>query len=118
MKVVTVAVVVMMGLLASGYLFAQTHQEKEKVEQAPSDVKMMLAAAIGFGLAVAVFGGAIGQSSAIRASVEAMARQPEVAGRIFGSMVIGLALIETLVIYMLLICFMLLGKFTFTVPIG
>ncbi|OHB71027.1 MAG: hypothetical protein A2W23_05820 [Planctomycetes bacterium RBG_16_43_13] len=77
---------------------------------------MFLAVAIGLGLAIAVFGGAFGQSRAIAAAVEAMARQPEAGGRIQGAMIIGLALIETLVIYMLLICFLLLGKFTFTVP--
>ena len=73
-------------------------------------VKLGIALAMGFGLAIAVFGGAIGQSRGIAASVEAMARQPEAGGRIMGAMIIGLALIETLVIYMLLICFMLLGK--------
>lgn len=72
---------------------------------------MYLALAIGFGLAIAVLGGALGQGRAIAAAVEAMARQPEAGGRIQGAMIIGLALIETLVIYMLLIAFMLLGKF-------
>src|SRR5262245_30933220 len=62
--------------------------------------------ALGIGLALAAFGGAFGQSRAIAAAVEAVARQPEAGGRIQGMMIIGLALIETLVIYMLLICFM------------
>lgn len=94
-------------LLASGQLFAQA-------EQAPPDqgnVKIFLALSMGFGLAIAVFGGAIGQSRAIAAAVEAIARQPEAGGRIMGAMIIGLALIETLVIYMFLICFLLYGQF-------
>ena len=66
--------------------------------------------ALGIGLAIAAFGGAFGQSRAIAAAVEAVARQPEAGGRIQGMMIIGLALIETLVIYMLLICFMWGGK--------
>ena len=69
-----------------------------------------LGLALGFGLALAAFGGAIGQSRAIAAAVDASARQPEIAGKIQTTMIIGLALIETLVIYMLLICFMWGGK--------
>ena len=62
--------------------------------------------ALAFGLAIAAFGGALGQSNAIGKAVDAVARQPEAGARIQGMMIIGLALIETLVIYMLLICFM------------
>ncbi len=69
-----------------------------------------LVASIGFSLAIAAAFGALGQGKAISASVEAMARQPEAGGRIFTSMIIGLALIETLVIYTLVIAFTLAGK--------
>jgi F-type H+-transporting ATPase subunit c len=65
-----------------------------------------LGLALGFGLALAAFGGALSQSNAIGKAVDAVARQPEAGARIQGMMIIGLALIETLVIYMLLICFM------------
>jgi F-type H+-transporting ATPase subunit c len=68
--------------------------------------KSNLGLALGLGLAIAAFGGAFGQSNAIAKAVDAVARQPEAGGRIQGMMIIGLALIETLVIYMLLICFM------------
>jgi F-type H+-transporting ATPase subunit c len=67
-------------------------------------------AATGLSMALAASMGALGQSKAIAASVESMARQPEAGGRIFVSMIIGLALIETLVIYTLVIAFMMLGK--------
>lgn len=69
-----------------------------------------LGLALGLGLAIAAFGGALGQSNAIAKAVDAVARQPEAGARIQGMMIIGLALIETLVIYMLLICFMWGGK--------
>ena len=69
-----------------------------------------LGLALAFALGGAVIGGALGQGKAIAAAVEAMARQPEAAGKIQGAMIIGLALIETLVIYMLLICFVYGGK--------
>lgn len=63
----------------------------------------MFALAIGLGMALAASVGAISQSRAIWRAVEAIARQPEAGGRIFTSLIIGLALIETLVIYTLLV---------------
>ena len=86
--------------------FAQDHG----TAKAAGGATMYLGLALGLGLAIAAFGGAFGQSRAIAAAVEAVARQPEAGGRIQGMMIIGLALIETLVIYMLLICFMWGGK--------
>jgi F-type H+-transporting ATPase subunit c len=62
-----------------------------------------LAAAFVLGLAAAA--GAIGQSRAIVAACEGIARNPGAAGAIRLSMIIGLALIESLVIYALLIAF-------------
>ena len=59
-----------------------------------------------FVLGVAAAAGAIGQGRAIAASVEGIARNPGAAGAIRLSMIIGLALIESLVIYALLIAFM------------
>lgn len=69
-----------------------------------------LALAIGFGLAIAAFGGALGQGRAVNAALEGMARQPEAAGQIQTAMIIGLAFIESLVIYVLVIAFILNGK--------
>jgi F-type H+-transporting ATPase subunit c len=77
---------------------------------APATSSSLLGFALAFGLAVAAFGGALGQSNAIGKAVDAVARQPEAGARIQTMMIIGLALIETLVIYMLLICFMMMGK--------
>ncbi len=62
-----------------------------------------LAIAIAGAMAVTASIGAISQSRAIWRAVEAIARQPEAGGRIFTSLIIGLALIETLVIYTLLV---------------
>jgi len=83
----------------------------------PADQNMYIAIAIGFGLGIAVFGGAFGQGRAIAASVEAMARQPEAGGRIFGAMIIGLALIETLVIYIWVTTFVMMGRMTDLAPV-
>jgi len=58
-----------------------------------------------FVLGIAAAAGAIGQSRAIVAACEGIARNPGAAGAIRLSMIIGLALIESLVIYALLIAF-------------
>ncbi len=67
-----------------------------------------LVLAIGFGVPIAVIPGAIAQGKAASAALEGIARQPEAAGRIQTAMIIGLALIESLVIYALLIALILL----------
>ena len=59
-----------------------------------------------FLLGIAAAAGAIGQSRAIAASVEGIARNPSAGGAIRTAMIIGLALIESLVIYALLIAFL------------
>ena len=61
---------------------------------------------IGVGLAAAGSGYGLGQ--AVGKAMEAMGRQPEAAGKIQTAMIIGLALIESLVIYALLISLILL----------
>jgi F-type H+-transporting ATPase subunit c len=58
-----------------------------------------------FVLGIAAAAGAIGQGRAIAASVEAIARNPSAAAAIRLSMIIGLALIESLVIYALVLAF-------------
>lgn len=57
----------------------------------------------GFAMAVASAVAAIGQSRAISAALDGIARQPGAAPRIQTAMIIGLALIESLAIYVLLI---------------
>ena len=69
-----------------------------------------MALSVGFGLAVAALAGAFGQARAISSALEGMARQPEAADKIQTAMIIGLAFIESLVIYVLVIAFLLNGK--------
>ena len=68
--------------------------------------------ALGAGLAIgiAALGGGIGQGMAMRGALEGIARNPNATDKIFPPMIIGLALIESLVIYGLVIAFMLQGK--------
>ena len=63
-----------------------------------------------FVLGISAAAGAIGQSRAIAAACEGIARNPGAAGPIRLAMIIGLALIESLVIYALIIAFIIQGR--------
>lgn len=69
-----------------------------------------LALATGMAVAIAAVAGSLSQARAIVAALEATARQPEAGGRLFTLMILGLAFIESLTIYALVISFMLWGK--------
>ncbi len=70
------------------------------------------AAAIGAGIAVglAVLGGGLGQGRAAAAALEGISRNPGAAPRIQTPMILGLALIESLVLFAFFIAFLLQGK--------
>lgn len=73
---------------------------------AASDVpwgKIGAAIALGF----AAFGGALGQARATSAALSGMARNPGATGNIRTTLIIGLALIESLVIYVLITFFLI-----------
>ncbi len=53
------------------------------------------------GLSIAALGGTLGQSRAIAAALEGIARNPNAASKIQTPMILGLALIESLVIFTL-----------------
>lgn len=57
------------------------------------------------GLGIAAFGCGIGQGIATGKAVEGIARQPEAVNDIRGSLLLGLALMEALTIYALLVVF-------------
>jgi F-type H+-transporting ATPase subunit c len=66
----------------------------------------ILVAGISMAFAAAIC--ALGMGRSIAAAVEAMARQPGAAARIQTAMIIGLALIESLAIYVLVVAMILL----------
>jgi len=70
----------------------------------------MLALAAPLGLGLAAVGSAYGIGRAVGSAMEAMGRQPEAAGKIQVSMIIGAAFIEALTIYALIAFFMAMGK--------
>ena len=69
-----------------------------------------IAIACGFGIGIAALGTGLGMGNAINAALTGIARNPEASGRIQTNMIIGLALIESLCIYALVICFIMVFK--------
>ena len=63
-----------------------------------------------FLLGLAVFGGAAAQGRATAAAADGMSRNPGAAKDIRGMTLLGLVLIESLVLYALLICFLIYSK--------
>jgi F-type H+-transporting ATPase subunit c len=69
----------------------------------------------GFALGLAAFGAALAQGNATAKAAEGIARQPEAGGRIQTLLIIGLAFMESLVLYVLLIS--MLALFLFAKPL-
>ena len=74
--------------------------------------------AAGFGIGIAAFGTGIGQGLAVKSSVEGIARNPEASGKITVTMLIGLAMIESLCIYALVVALIILYAYPMAKPIG
>ena len=72
--------------------------------------KGLIALAAGLGLGIAAFGAALGQGRATAAAMESIGRNPNSADRIFTPLIVGLALMEALALYALVIAFFLQGK--------
>ncbi len=64
----------------------------------------------GIGIGLAALGTGIGIGTLAGKSVEALARQPEQAGPIQRMMILGIAFIEALCLYALLVAILLIGK--------
>ena len=58
-----------------------------------------MAVAAGFAIGFAAFGTGLGMGNAINGALQGTARNPEAGGKIMTTMIIGLALIESLCIY-------------------
>lgn len=92
-------------------MFALPAFAQEAAAQASTSNAGMLGLASALAIGVAAFGGALGQGKAAQAALDGIARNPAAQGKLFVPMIIGLALIESLVIYAFVIAFMLIGKF-------
>ena len=109
-KKIALSVLVSLAVLGvSAVAFAQA-ADPNVVAQSKAELSKWAALAGGLGIAIAAFGGALGQGRAAAAALDGIARNPSAADKLFTPMILGLALIESLVIYALIISFVLVFK--------
>ncbi len=70
----------------------------------------MIALAAALAISLSTLAPGIGQGMVASKALEAMARQPEMAGTLRTNMILAMALMEALAIYGLLIAFILIAK--------
>ena len=100
MKKLSILFFALVGVLMTAMpVFAQA-----PVQEVDSSAGLKAIAA-GVGFAIAVFGGALGQSRIGAAACEGAARNPGASAKIQTMMILGLALIESLVLFALVIVF-------------
>lgn len=88
-----------------------------EVKVAGLNVFYGIVTAAGFGIAIAALGTGIAQGIAIKGAVEGTARNPEASGKITVTLLIGLAMIESLCIYTLVVALILLYAYPMSEPI-
>ena len=75
-----------------------------------NDAMGWIAIAVAFGIGLAAFGGALGQSKAAAAALEGISRNPNAADKVFVPMLLGLAFIESLVLFTWVLMFLMRGS--------
>jgi len=80
----------------------------EGAESGKTFILGLSAISAGLAIGTAALGAGIGQGQAVRGACEGMARNPQMAGKLTTTMLIGLAIIEALAIYALVIALILL----------
>lgn len=104
-KVVAVlAIVLILGMASVAFA------EDASAKAAGMWIFFAIAIACGFGIGIAALGTGLSMGNAINAALTGIARNPEASGKIQTNMIIGLALIESLCIYALVICFIMVFK--------
>jgi F-type H+-transporting ATPase subunit c len=110
-KILSALATVLVVLGFSSVAFAQAAADPQTIKnQGLAGNYGLIALAAGLGIGIAALGGGIGQGRAAAAALDGIARNPGAAGQIRGPMILGLALIESLVIYALIIAFILAFK--------
>lgn len=94
------------------FLFTLSAFAQDSAGAASNSFDAQIAAALGAGLAIALgsFGGALAQGRVAAAALDGIARNPGADAKIRTPMILGLALIESLVLYALLIAYFLQSK--------
>ncbi len=109
-KTVSIILLVLsLVVLLAPVVFAE---EAAAAPATPADAKMkyyaMAALACGIAIGAAAFGTGIGQGMGLKGATEGIARNPGASGKITTTLIIGLAMIESLAIYALVVALILL----------
>jgi F-type H+-transporting ATPase subunit c len=98
------AAVVAAGLAGADLAMAQDHAAAGGMSDG------LIALGAGLAMGVGALGCGMGQGRAVASAMESIGRNPNSADRLQTPMIIGLALIESIAIYALVIAFFLQGK--------
>jgi len=105
-KAAVVLLALVAVMLVAPAAFAQGTAEAAK----PPINATTIVLAIGFGVAVAAFGGGLGQGRIAAAACEGIARNPGAAGGVRAAMILGLVFVETLTLFTFALGFLLYLK--------
>jgi len=97
-------------LAVSALAFAQESGANTVVDAAKAGAGGWIAIGAGLAIGLAALGGALGQGKAAGSALDGIARNPGSSDKVFTPYILGKVLIESLVIYALLIAFLLQGK--------
>ena len=87
---------------------AQTVREEDLERSEENTTKVRKIWAVAGLIGVACFGGALGMAHSVAKAANNMAEQPETAGQIRTSMMMGLVFIETVIIYALIVAILII----------
>lgn len=103
-KMLVFLLVVTSSIFTAAIAFAEETAAAGGVLSDSTSMKYFSAA---FAIGLAALGGALGQARAASSALEGIARNPNAASKISTPMILGLALIESLVIYALIIALLI-----------
>src|SRR3989337_2241379 len=108
MRKLLLTVIIAIALMTSYASVAMAAEEGARASDSGVIFFTAIAIAAGIGIGIGVFGAALGQGQAVRGAVEGIARNPGASGKILTTMLVGLAMIESLAIYALVIALILI----------
>lgn len=102
--------VTVMAFIAVSGLSSMAHAGESSAASAGLWAVALMAIACAFAIGIAAVGTGIAMGYAINGAMQGVSRNPEAGGRIFTMLILGLALIESLCIYALLISLLMVFK--------
>jgi F-type H+-transporting ATPase subunit c len=100
---------IILGVSAVAFAQPEAAAGANAVDVAKGGATGWIGLAAGLGIGLAAFGGALGQGRTAATALDGIARNPGASDKLFTPMILGLALIESLVIYALIISFLILA---------